>query len=157
MFSWQFVCVQVGSFDEGGSQFYSAEIILALEYLHNLGIIHRYCRKEWYNSCMHLSSQYNAVHILLLLAIVDVLVRVAEQSKTLHSGCSPLMWAWVRIPPMDTIQLVFLIFLKIGWKLVISQFTGRFLMEGQLSSHFYEFDFCELRRSVWNVKCNGKM
>ena len=32
---------KVGSFDENATQFYSAEIILALEYLHGKGIIHR--------------------------------------------------------------------------------------------------------------------
>ena len=32
---------QVGSFDENATQFYSAEIILALEHLHQKGIIHR--------------------------------------------------------------------------------------------------------------------
>ena len=33
--------VQVGCFDENATQFYSAEIVVALEYLHNIGIIHR--------------------------------------------------------------------------------------------------------------------
>lgn len=32
---------QVGSFDENATQFYSAEIVIALEYLHSKGIIHR--------------------------------------------------------------------------------------------------------------------
>ena len=31
----------MGSFDEKGSQFYSAEIIVALEHLHSIGVIHR--------------------------------------------------------------------------------------------------------------------
>lgn len=33
--------IKVGSFDETSTQFYSAEIIIALEYLHAKGIIHR--------------------------------------------------------------------------------------------------------------------
>ena len=33
--------MQVGCFDENATQFYSAEITVALEYLHNIGIIHR--------------------------------------------------------------------------------------------------------------------
>ena len=32
---------KVGSFDEHSTQFYTAEIIVALEYLHGKGIIHR--------------------------------------------------------------------------------------------------------------------
>ena len=35
------ILIQVGSFDENATQFYSAEIIIALEYLHKKGIIHR--------------------------------------------------------------------------------------------------------------------
>lgn len=33
---------KIGSFDETCTRFYSAEIVCALEYLHNKGIIHRY-------------------------------------------------------------------------------------------------------------------
>jgi len=33
---------KLGSFDEHATQFYSAEIVSALEHLHGLGIIHRY-------------------------------------------------------------------------------------------------------------------
>lgn len=33
---------KLGSFDEEVTKFYSAEIILALEHLHKLGIIHRF-------------------------------------------------------------------------------------------------------------------
>lgn len=32
---------KIGSFDETCTRFYSAEIVCALEYLHNKGIIHR--------------------------------------------------------------------------------------------------------------------
>ena len=32
---------KVGAFDENAAQFYTAEIVLALEYLHSKGIIHR--------------------------------------------------------------------------------------------------------------------
>lgn len=32
---------RVGSFDEDVSKFYAAEIVLALEYMHGKGIIHR--------------------------------------------------------------------------------------------------------------------
>ena len=31
-------------------------------------------------------------------AALDPLVRMAERSKALRSGRSPLLWAWVRIP-----------------------------------------------------------
>lgn len=37
---------QVGSFDEAGSRFYAAEIVVALEYLHGLNIIHRDLKPE---------------------------------------------------------------------------------------------------------------
>lgn len=37
---------KVGSFDENATQFYSAEIIIALEYLHSKGIIHRDLKPE---------------------------------------------------------------------------------------------------------------
>lgn len=36
---------KIGSFDETCTRFYSAEIVSALEYLHNVGIIHRYVLK----------------------------------------------------------------------------------------------------------------
>ena len=32
---------KLGSFDENATRFYAAEVVLALEYLHNMGIIHR--------------------------------------------------------------------------------------------------------------------
>ena len=38
---------KVGSFDERATRFYSAEIIIALEYLHGKGIIHRYVTKGY--------------------------------------------------------------------------------------------------------------
>ena len=42
----------MGSFDEESTQFYSAEITLALEYLHSKDVIHRYihctCREILY-------------------------------------------------------------------------------------------------------------
>ena len=37
---------KVGCFDEGGSKFYSAEIIEALESLHGINIIHRDLKPE---------------------------------------------------------------------------------------------------------------
>lgn len=37
---------KLGSFDESSSRFYTAEIILALEYLHSMGIIHRDLKPE---------------------------------------------------------------------------------------------------------------
>jgi serine/threonine protein kinase len=38
---------RVGCFDERITRFYAAEIVLALEYLHNLGIIHRYANANF--------------------------------------------------------------------------------------------------------------
>jgi len=63
---------QVGSFDEHGSQFYSAEIILALEYLHNLGIIHRsvhtylYCSFHRSASTPHSGHTYTHIRVRTL-------------------------------------------------------------------------------------------
>jgi len=34
---------RLGCFDENCTRFYVAEVIQALEYLHSIGIIHRYC------------------------------------------------------------------------------------------------------------------
>ena len=49
--------LQVGSFDENATKFYSAEIIIALKYLHDKGIIHRYillimCLQVYYVTCI---------------------------------------------------------------------------------------------------------
>lgn len=41
---------KVGSFDEACTQFYAAEIVLALEHLHKLGVIHRYVRPFYFHS-----------------------------------------------------------------------------------------------------------
>lgn len=37
---------KIGSFDETCTRFYSAEIVSALEYLHEKGIIHRFVRRR---------------------------------------------------------------------------------------------------------------
>ena len=41
-------------------------------------------------------------------AILVALVRMAERSKALRSGRSPLLWAWVRIPLLTKIYFYFL-------------------------------------------------
>lgn len=38
---------KLGCFDERCTKFYAAEIVLALQYLHGLGIIHRYNICTW--------------------------------------------------------------------------------------------------------------
>ena len=43
-----------------------------------------------------------------------VWVRMAERSKALRSGRSPLLWAWVRIPLLTT-NLFFVLFLLQIW------------------------------------------
>ena len=40
-------------------------------------------------------------------AILVALVRMAERSKALRSGRSPLLWAWVRIPLLTKIFFPF--------------------------------------------------
>lgn len=42
MLKWEFAYHQLGSFDENCARFYTAEILVALQYVHSQNIIHRY-------------------------------------------------------------------------------------------------------------------
>ena len=50
-----------------------------------------------------------------------VIVRMAERSKALRSGRSPLLWAWVRIPLLTT---SFWFFRHISFDRCFSQSVG---------------------------------
>ena len=61
--------MQVGCFDENATQFYSAEITVALEYLHNIGIIHRSVElllNVHMKSCDLVGSSHPPTHSLYL-------------------------------------------------------------------------------------------
>ncbi len=58
---------KLGSFDENATKFYAAEVVLALEYLHNMGIIHRDLKPEniLLNEDMHIQiTDFGTVKIL---------------------------------------------------------------------------------------------
>ena len=50
---------------------------------------------------------------------MDNVVRMAERSKALRSGRSPLLWAWVRIPLLTTnllsVEDIFSYFILTAW------------------------------------------
>lgn len=102
--------------------------------------------------------QTNFIILIQLLSYKFTTVRMAERSKALRSGRSPLLWAWVRIPLLTVLQLYFPCFSVKNHHFVRFNIVTKYLL---LAKNYYTNSYIfllvssrgwfKLRTLIWKV------